>query len=171
MQLEHYELKPHFEAMKLCLFATSNSITHADKTLREIVWMTQYDNIIRERTHQYRETRRVMGKKTADENIKKKLMPGFGVAVLFSGYGHSKDRAMGWTSLAMCDIDNFDSEELLEAAFERLSKDPHVLFMYRTISGRGLRIIYWYQRQDGMPIDDSSWRGAFVYGNERLDSR
>ena len=168
MVLEHNELTPRFEVMKLCLFASPNNITHADKTLREIVWMTQYDKIIKERTHQYRETRRVMGKKTANDNIKKKLMPAFGVAVLFGGYGHSKDRAIGWTGLAICDIDDFDSTDLLEAAFERLAKDPHVLFMYRTISGRGLRIIYWYQRQDGKPIDDSSWLGAYVYGNERL---
>lgn len=156
----------NFQELKLCLFSSPQSFTHAEKTMREIVWLIQYDDIIRARTDQYRETRRVMGKKTANENIKQKLLPGFAVAVKFSGYGHSMDKACGWTGLAMCDIDNFDSGDLLEAAFERLSQDPHVLLMYRTISGNGLRIIYWYQRENSDPIDDSSWRGAFAMGNE-----
>lgn len=156
----------NFEDIKLCLFASPNSITHVDKTFHEIVRLIQYDDIVKARTEQYRETRRVMGKQTANENIKQKLMPTFAVAVRFSGYGHSKDKAVGWTGLAMCDIDDFDSQDLLEAAFDRLSKDPHVLLMYRTISGLGLRIIYWYQREHGEPIDDSSWRGAFAIGNE-----
>jgi len=156
----------NFENLRLCLFSSPQSLTHVEATFCEIVRLIQYDSIIRERTMQYRETRRVMGKKTANDNIKRKLVPGFGVAVRFCGYGHSKDKAVGWTGLAMCDIDNFDSDELLETAFERLSADPHVVLIYRTISGKGLRIIYWYEREDGEPIDDSSWRGAFVMGNE-----
>lgn len=156
----------NFEEFKLDLFASPQSLTHAERTFKEIVRLLQYDDIVKQRTEQYRETRRVMGKQTANENIKKKVVPAFGVAVRFSGYGHAKDKAVGWTGLALCDIDNFDSPDLLEVAFERLSQDPYVLLMYRTISGRGLRIIYWYQRENGEPIDDSSWRGAFAVGNE-----
>ena len=156
----------NFEEYKLDLFASPQSLTHAERTFREIVRLIQCDGIVAQRTEQYRETRRVMGKQTANENIKKKLVPAFGVAGRFSGYGHAKDKAVGWTGLALCDIDNFDSPDLLEVAFERLSQDPHVILMYRTISGRGLRIIYWYQRENGEPIDDSSWRGAFAVGNE-----
>lgn len=154
------------QELRLSLFASPQSLTHSEVPFREIVRLILYDDIIRQRTEQYRETRRVMGKKTANENIKRKIVPGFGVAVVFSGYGHSSDKASGWTGLAMCDIDDFDSPDLLETAFERLSQDPHVLLMYRTISGTGLRIIYCYQRENGDDIDDSSWRGAFAMGNE-----
>ena len=154
------------DSLELSLFASPASITHTEKPFREIVRLIQYDDIIKARTQQYRETRRVMGKQTANENIKRKIVPAFGVAVRFGGYGHSKDKAVGWTGLAFCDIDNFDSPDLLEVAFERLANDPHVLLIYRTISGIGLRIIYWYQRENGEPIDDSSWRGAFTMGNE-----
>lgn len=156
----------NIQELRLSLFASPQSLTHSEVPFREIVRLIQYDDIIRQRTEQYRETRRVMGKKTANENIKRKIVPGFGVAVVFSGYGHSSDKASGWTGLAMCDIDDFDSPDLLETAFERLSQDPHVLLMYRTISGTGLRIIYRYQRESGDDIDDSSWRGAFAMGNE-----
>ena len=156
----------NIQELRLSLFASPQSFTHSEVPFREIVRLIQYDDIIRQRTEQYRETRRVMGKKTANENIKRKIVPGFGVAVVFSGYGHSSDKASGWTGLAMCDIDDFDSPDLLETAFERLSQDPHVLLMYRTISGTGLRIIYCYQRESGDDIDDSSWRGAFAMGNE-----
>ena len=156
----------NIQELRLSLFASPQSFTHSEVPFREIVRLIQYDDIIRQRTEQYRETRRVMGKKTANENIKRKIVPGFGVAVVFSGYGHSSDKASGWTGLAMCDIDDFDSPDLLETAFERLSQDPHVLLMYRTISGTGLRIIYRYQRESGDDIDDSSWRGAFAMGNE-----
>lgn len=156
----------NIQELRLSLFASPQSFTHSEVPFREIVRLIQYDDIIRQRTEQYRETRRVMGKKTANENIKRKIVPGFGVAVVFSGYGHSSDKASGWTGLAMCDIDDFDSPDLLETAFERLSQDPHVLLMYRTISGTGLRIIYRYQRENGDDIDDSSWRGAFAMGNE-----
>lgn len=156
----------NIQELRLSLFASPQSLTHSEVPFREIVRLILYDDIIRQRTEQYRETRRVMGKKTANENIKRKIVPGFGVAVVFSGYGHSSDKASGWTGLAMCDIDDFDSPDLLETAFERLSQDPHVLLMYRTISGTGLRIIYCYQRESGDDIDDSSWRGAFAMGNE-----
>ena len=40
----------------------------------------------------------------------------------------------------MCDIDGIDDPTELKMAFERLSKDPHVILIYRTISGRGLSI-------------------------------
>jgi hypothetical protein len=109
-----------------------------------------------------------MGKKQADTYIKTQLQPAFGVAVTFSGLGHGAAQASQWTGLAMCDIDHFESVEELEAAVERLSKDPHVLLMYRSIGGLGLHIIYWYEREAGKRIDDTSWRGAFIIGNEYL---
>ena len=87
---------------------------------------------------------------------------------MFKGLGHSAEQAEAWTGLAMCDIDHVDDPEELEAAFRRLSQDRHVLMMYRTISGQGLRIIYLYTRENGQRIDDTSWRAAFYVGNEYL---
>ena len=160
----------NIEELRVSLFACPKSYSSTLVPLSEIVRMMRYDDILRERTFQYRETMVAMGKKTANKNIKERLVHAFSVAVTFKGLGHSSEQASQWTGLAMCDIDKIDDPAELEAAFERLSHDPHVLLMYRTISGTGLRILYWYQREEGQKVDDTSWRAAFVYGNEQLSN-
>ena len=156
------------EELKVSLFANHHAYSSALVTLKEIVRLIQHDSNIAANTENYRKTKDVMGKKHADTYIKSQLQPAFGVAVTFSGLGHSAVQASQWTGLAMCDIDHFDNMEELEAAIERLSKDPHVLLMYHSIGGLGLHIIYWYEREAGKRIDDTSWRGAFIKGNEYL---
>lgn len=154
--------------LKVSLFANHTSYSNVLKTLNEIVHLIRYDKIVAANTVSYRKTMAAMGKKQADSYIKSQLQPAFGVAVNFSGLGHSAAQACGWTRLALCDIDHFESVEELEAAIERLSKDPHVLLMYRSIGGLGLHIIYCYEREGGKRIDDTSWQGAFIKGNEYL---
>lgn len=154
--------------MKVSLFANPASYSSKLVTMQEIVRLTQYDSIIEERTGQYRQMMNAMGKKTANKNIKEKLMPAFSVAVTFKGLGHSSEQAQCWTGLAMCDIDQVDDPAELEATFSRLTRCPQVMLMYHTISGKGLRVIYKYVREDGQPISDTSWRAAFLYGNEQL---
>ena len=156
------------EELKVSLFANHHAYTNALKQLKEIVRLIRYDKIIAADTESYRKTMAVMGKKHADTHIKQKLIPAFSVAVTFQGLGHSEAQAASWTGLAMCDIDHYETTDELEAAFERLSKDPHVLLMYRSVGGLGLHIIYWYQRENNKRIDDTSWRGAFLKGNEHL---
>ena len=160
----------NIDELKVSLFANHHSYSNALVQLKEIVRMIRHDQIIAANTESYRKTLAAMGKKHADTNIKQKLIPAFGVAVTFQGLGHSEAQAASWTGLAMCDIDHFDTTDDLEAAFERLSKDPYVLLMYRSVGGLGLHIIYWYQREKGKRIDDTSWRGAFCKGNEHLAS-
>ena len=158
----------NIQELKLSLFPNHHSYSSKLVPLSQIVNMIRYDQIIAANTESYRKTMAVMGKKHANTNIKEKLVPAFSVAVTFSGLGHGQEQANQFSGLALCDIDHFESEEELEAAVERLSKDPHVLLMYRTISGLGLRVIYWYKRESDKRIDDTSWRGAYIVGNEHL---
>lgn len=158
----------NFNELKVSLYANHTSYTNVLKPLTEIVNLIRCDKVVAANTVNYRKTFDVMGKKQADTYIKTKLQPAFGVAVTFSGLGHSAQQASGWTGLALCDIDHFESVEELELAFERLSKDPHVVMMYRSIGGLGLHAIYCYEREGGKRIDDASWMGAFVKGNEHL---
>ena len=158
----------NFTETKLSIFASPASYASKLVPMQEILRLTQYDNILRERTCQYRETMHAMGKKTANKHVKEKLVYAFSVAVTFKGLGHGSEQAQAWTGLAMCDIDKVENPAELEAAFTRLSQDPHVVMMYHTISGTGLRVIYSYQREKGQKIDDTSWRAAFLYGNEQL---
>ena len=158
----------NIEELKVSLFANHHSYASSLVPLSQIVNMIRYDKIIAANTESYRKTMYAMGKKHANKNIKEKLVPAFSVAVTFRGLGHGESQAEQFTGLSLCDIDHFESEAELEAAFERLSKDPHVLLMYRTISGLGLRILYWYKRENDKRIDDTSWRGAYYVGNEHL---
>lgn len=160
----------NLQELRLSLFASHTAYSSVPKPLEEIVRLIQYDSIIAERTRQFREMMATMGKKTANRQIKSQLVPAFGVAVQFKGLGHSAREASGWTGLAMCDIDGIDDPVELEATFGRLAEDPHVLLMYRTISGHGLHIIYLYERENGQRIDDTSWRAAFLLGNESLSN-
>ncbi|MBR1410067.1 MAG: hypothetical protein IJ580_03095 [Prevotella sp.] len=154
--------------LKVSLFANHHSYSNALVQLQEIVRQIRHDQVIAANTDSYRKTLAAMGKKHADTHIKQKLLPAFSVAVTFQGLGHSEAQAASWTGLAMCDIDHFDTTDDLEAAFERLAKDPHVLLMYRSVGGLGLHIFYCYQRESGKRIDDTSWRGAYYKGNEYL---
>ena len=51
-------------------------------------------------------------------------------------------------------------------AFEKAKNDPHTLMVYRTISGYGLRIIYRYVRGSEADSLSTSWRAAFLHGNQ-----
>ena len=169
--------------IKLSLFPNPRAYSSELKPLWEIVRLTQYDQIIANKTDLFRKTMVVMGKHHANEHIKQKQVPAFSVAVTFKGLGHSGEQADHWTGLALYDIDKIGTPEELEAAFSRLSQDSHVLMLYRTISGTGLRALYAYQREPSShapsghpqqaeeqrpPIDDTSWKAAFFLGNEHL---
>ena len=157
----------NYEDLKLCLFPSPKSYSSILTPLRELMRLTRYDSVLSNRTHDYRERYNAMGKDSA-KVIKETMVHAFSVAVNFQGTGHNAAQAAYWTGLAMCDLDHIDDPEELEIVFERLAKDPHVIFMYRTISGRGLRVIYSYQREHGQKIDDTAWKAAFLFGNERL---
>ena len=75
----------NIEELRVSLFACPKSYSSALVPLSEIVRMMRYDEILRERTFQYRETMVAMGKKTANKNIKERLVHAFSVAVTFKG--------------------------------------------------------------------------------------
>lgn len=156
--------------IRVSLFQNPKAYSSALVPMDEILRLIQYDTDIDQKTQLYRERAANMGRQTANDTVKQKLMPTFSVAVTFRGLGHSREQAAAWTGLAMCDIDKIESDEVLEAAFARLAADPHTLLIYRTISGCGLRILYRYLRENGQRIDDTSWRAAFYMGNEYLSA-
>ena len=154
--------------LQVSLFQYPRAYLSVLKPFREILRLIQYDNDVKWKTQNFRTTMENVGKQTANETIKEKLVPAFGVPVTFQGHGHSKTDVKGWTGLAMCDIDGIDDPAELEATFGRLSQDPHVLLAFHSISGHGIKAIYGYERENGRKIDDTSWRAAFLMGNEYL---
>ena len=163
---------------KLSLFQCLTSVPSKAVGLEEVVRLIRYDNGVAAKTENYRRMASVLGKEKADEEVKKKLVPAFSVGVLFDGNGRGAANVLGFTGLALCDIDHIASEEervkreeglartasAVDEAFEKAKGDPHTLMVYRTISGDGLRIIYRYVRDEG-PLTATTWRAAFLKGN------
>ena len=159
---------------KLSLFQCLTSVPSKAVGLEEVVRLIRYDNGVTAKTENYRRMASVLGKEKADEEVKKKLVPAFSVGVLFDGNGRGAANVLGFTGLALCDIDHVSGEgqevrgerndQALNESCEKATADPHALMVYRTISGDGLRIIYRYVRDEG-PLTATSWRAAFLKGN------
>ncbi len=150
---------------KLSLFQCLTSVPSKAVGLEEVVRLIRYDSGVTGRTESYRQMARVLGKEKADEEVKRKLMPAVSVGVLFDGNGRGAANMLGFTGLALCDIDHV-AATAVDEAFNKAKGDPHTLMVYRTVSGVGLRVLYRYEREepDGH-IDATSWRAAFLKGN------
>ena len=149
--------------MKLSLFKCLNTVPSKAVDFSEIIRLIQYDRDVENKTYQYRQMAHVVSKQQADEEVKKKQMPAFSVGVLFNGVGRKTPHILSFTGLSLCDIDKIDD---VEAAFEKAAADPHTLLLYRTISGKGLRIIYQYRREESSQGPGAEvWRAAYEHGN------
>ena len=80
--------------------------------MEEIVRLIQYDNDVKYKTESYRKMASVLGKEKADEEVKRKMVPACSIGVLFDGNGRSAANILGFTGLALCDIDSLVNEEL-----------------------------------------------------------
>ena len=130
---------------KLSLYQCLTSSPSRAVGMEEIVRLIRYDNDVRYKTESYRKMASVLGKEKADEEVKRKMVPACSIGVLFDGNGRGSDYSF------------------LETAFAKAKNDPHTLIVYRTISGKGLRIIYRYTREsaeDSLSTPLSPRRGA-----------
>ena len=99
----------------------------------------------------------------------KKRMPAFTPAVICNG-GRRPDNFVALTGVGMCD---FDHVEDVDRARRLLTADAHAMMVYRTISGKGLRVLFRY-RVKGAKDDDKAdarsmadiYNVAFKTGNE-----
>ena len=167
---------------KFSLFQCLTSSPSRAVGMEEIVRLIRYDNDVRYKTESYRKMASVLGKEKADEEVKRKMVPACSIGVLFDGNGRSAANILGFTGLALCDIDGLtpgpspnsltpnpsprgegSDYSVVDEAFLKAKADPHTLIVYRTISGKGLRIIYRYTREaagDGLSTPLSHRRGA-----------
>ena len=164
---------------KLSLFQCLNSTPSRAVGMEEIVRLIRYDNDVKYKTESYRKMASVLGKEKADEEVKRRIVPACSVGVLFDGNGRGAANVLGFTGLALVDIDKIahplpkgvDTDytgggDAVDEAFRKAKNDPHTLLLYRTISGKGLRILYRYTRETATEhIDATSWTAAFLKGN------
>lgn len=123
---------------KVSLFQCLTSVPSKAVALDEVVRLIRHDSSVASKTEGYRTMAAVLGKEKADEEVKRKLMPAVSVGVLFDGNGRGAANVLGFTGLALCDIDHIGSDDAVEAAFAKAAHDAHTLMAYRTVSGRGL---------------------------------
>ena len=170
---------------KVSLFQNLQSTPSKAVGLEEVVRLVRYDKDVEGKTDSYRKMIAVLGKDKADEEVKKKKMAACSIGVLFDGNGRGAANVLCFTGLALCDIDGLETQKTpqtlpvregsgyaggegvsVNEAFEKAKNDPHTLMVYRTISGHGLRIIYRYVRGSEADSLSTSWKAAFLHGNQ-----
>ena len=73
----------------------------------------------------------------------KQNQPAFIPSVLLEG-GRSSKHIKGYPGAIMVDIDGIP-EAIFDEALERVKADPHSFLVYKTLSGRGIRVIAWME--------------------------
>lgn len=99
----------------------------------------------------------------------KRSMPAFTPAVTCNG-GRKPENFSGLTGVGMCDFDHIDD---VDKAMGTAISDPHTMMAYRTISGKGLRVLFRYEPENGKswPSEgdakgmDRMYSKAFAMGN------
>lgn len=107
---------------------------------------------------------------TDDAQKLKRAMPAFTPAVVCDG-GRKPENFVGLTGVGMCDFDHVaDTDKAMAAA----AGDIHTMMAYRTISGKGVRILFRYEPAKGEEWPDNGdakgmaemYGRAFAEGNE-----
>lgn len=127
------------ENIQLSLFKGYSDTCPQDVTLQQIVNLIHSDPTVRDHTEKYRYYCNLGNTHAAGKE--KSSCPCFAVAVRFDG-GKKQANICACASLCLVDVDDIPAEQLPEL-FARVCADPHVLLAYVTISGKGLRILYW----------------------------
>lgn len=127
------------ENIPFSLFKGYSDLSPQDTTMQQIVNLIQNDTNVRDHTEKYRYYRSLGNTHAAERE--KSSCPCFAVAVHFEG-GKKQANISACTSLSLVDIDHVPPEKL-PALFARICADVHTLLAYITISGEGIRILYW----------------------------
>ena len=163
------------QELKVSQFQNLQSVTSKATALNEVLRLIRYDSSVESKTVSYRKMMAVLGKAKADEELKQKQLPAVSVAVLFDGNGRKAAHILGFTGLALVDIDGLTPDPIpadaptrspspkgegsintCDEAFNKAKADPHTLMVYRTVSGVGLRVLYRYEREDTNPTPGPS---------------
>ena len=153
----------YMAALKVSLFKNLCSFNSKAVELSEIVRLVKYDNDVKKKSEAYVSMMKAVGKKEADDQVKQKQLPACSIAVLFNGVGRQVQHILSFTGLGFSDFDHVDD---VSKALELIKADPHTLMAYITVGRRGLRVLFSYVReQSDAHIDSTSWRAAFLKGN------
>ncbi|WP_456088238.1 VapE domain-containing protein [Parabacteroides sp.] len=91
----------------------------------------------------------------------KQNQPAFVPSVLLEG-GRSSKHIKGYPGSIMVDIDDIP-EEIFDKVLEQVRADPHSFLAYKTLSGRGIRVIAWMEGEVTKENFPAAWQTVNAY--------
>ena len=113
------------------------------KECERIAWSDVYglikSDLMKENTEKYR-TMMATGMETSAKILKKTMLAI--TPAIECKDGRKEENIVGMTGVSLCDFDHIDDPALLEEVLRKAKDDAHSMMVYRTISGKGVRIFF-----------------------------
>ena len=140
-----------------------STLVHNDVTLSEVYDKIKNDDVLRQRTVNYRKAIEAKLPAKQLKKLKAEQFPMLMPAARFKE-GRDMEHLDSYTGLCQCDIDNIPPDMMDEAKM-RVKSLPFVCMYHVSMSGKGLHIYYFYQiPNEG--LTPQVYQQAFIQGNE-----
>ena len=140
-----------------------STLVHNDVTLSEVYDKIKNDDVLRQRTVNYRKAIEAKLPAKQLKKLKAEQFPMLMPAARFKE-GRDMEHLDSYTGLCQCDIDNIPPDMMDEAKW-RVRSLPFVCMYHVSMSGKGLHIYYFYQiPNEG--LTPQVYQQAFIQGNE-----
>ena len=140
-----------------------STLIHNDVTLSEIYDKIRNDEMLRQRTVNYRKTLEANLPAKQLKKLKAEQFPMLMPAARFKD-GRDMEHLESYTTLCQCDIDNIPHDMMAEAK-RRVRMLKFVAMYHVSMSGNGLHIYYFYQIPN-CGMSPQVYQQAFIQGNE-----
>ena len=140
-----------------------STLVHNDVTLSEVYDKIKNDDVLRQRTVNYRKAIEAKLPAKQLKKLKAEQFPMLMPAARFKE-GRDMEHLDSYTGLCQCDIDNIPPD-MMDEAKRRVRSLPFVCMYHVSMSGKGLHIYYFYQiPNEG--LTPQMYQQAFIQGNE-----
>ena len=140
-----------------------STLVHNDVTLSEVYDKIKNDDVLRQRTANYRKAIEAKLPAKQLKKLKAEQFPMLMPAARFKE-GRDMEHLDSYTGLCQCDIDNIPPD-MMDEAKRRVRSLPFVCMYHVSMSGNGLHIYYFYQiPNEG--LTPQVYQQAFIQGNE-----
>ena len=140
-----------------------STLVHNDVTLSEVYDKIKNDDVLRQRTVNYRKAIEAKLPAKQLKKLKAEQFPMLMPAARFKE-GRDMEHFDSYTGLCQCDIDNIPPD-MMDEAKRRVRSLPFVCMYHVSMSGKGLHIYYFYQiPNEG--LTPQVYQQAFIQGNE-----
>ena len=140
-----------------------STLVHNDVTLHEVYDKIKNDEMLRQRTVNYRKAVEANLPAKQLKKLKAEQFPMLIPAARFKE-GRDMEHLDSYTCLCQCDIDNIPPD-IMEEAKRRVRQLPFVSMYHVSMSGNGLHIYYFYQIPNS-GFTPQVYQQAFIQGNE-----